>query len=223
MSADQMPTTTTRTKICGLRSADAAVAASNAGADYLGFNFVEGVRRQIQPLEGAQILTDFRAQKDASNTPKTVGLFRNQQPDFVNETARNLDLDYLQLCGDEDADYISKIELPIFKMVRVKDGTTYADLDQIITPLLDAGHGIVLDRFDKNTPGGSGLSFDWATAEGIADRNGVLLAGGLNPENVQSAIAQLSPWGVDVASGVETDGVKDPDLIRSFIEAVRSA
>ena len=80
-----------------------------------------------------------------------------------------------------------------------------------------------LDRFDKTTPGGSGLSFDWSTARGIANRKNVLLAGGLKPENVQSAITQLSPWGVDVASGVETDGIKDPDRIRAFIEAARSA
>jgi phosphoribosylanthranilate isomerase len=108
-------------------------------------------------------------------------------------------------------------------MVRVKDGTTPADLDRVITPLLDAGHGVLLDRFDKTTPGGSGLSFDWSTARGIANRKDVLLAGGLKPENVQSAITQLSPWGVDVSSGVETDGIKDPDRIRAFIEAARSA
>ncbi len=221
-----MPASTTRIKICGLRGVDATLAAANAGADYLGFNFVEGVRRQLQPDEGAQIVAEYRAAQSESkstNRPALVGLFLNQNVDFVNETARNAGLDYLQLCGDEDADYITKIELPIFKMVRVKDGATPTDLDQLVSPLLNAGHGIVLDRLDKEVPGGSGRGFNWSAAEGIANRTNILLAGGLKPENVQSAIAQLSPWGVDVASGVETNGVKDPDRIRAFIDAVRSA
>ena len=217
------PTQGIPVKICGLKSADAAIVASDAGADYLGFNFVEGVRRQLQPEDGIRIITDYRAGRKTQNKPGIVGLFLNQDPDFVNDLSRNAGLDYLQLCGDEDADYISKIELPVFKMVRVKSGSTPDDLDNLVSPFLDAGHGIVLDRYDKATPGGSGLAFDWSAAEGIADRNRVLLAGGLTPENVQSAIHQLSPWGVDVASGVETNGVKDPVRIKAFINAARSA
>ncbi len=216
----------TRIKICGLRSTEAALVTANAGADYLGFNFVEGVRRQLQPDEGIQIIAEYRAglsKSENTNRPGLVGLFLNQSPDFVNDISRKAGLDYLQLCGDEDVDYISKIEIPIFKMVRVKDGTTPADLDQIVAPLLSADNGVLLDVYDKKTPGGSGKSFDWSAAEGIANRENVLLAGGLNPENVQSAITQLSPWGVDVASGVETDGVKNPDRIRAFIQSVRSA
>ena len=212
-----------RIKICGLRSASASIAASDAGANYLGFNFIEGVRRQIQPEDGKQIITDYRSGKKTLNRPELVGLFLNQDPTFVNETARYARLDSLQLCGDEDADYISKIELPVFKMVRVKEGSTPSKLNDLVGPLLEARHGIVLDRYDKKILGGSGISFDWTAAEGVVDRDNVFLAGGLNPENVQSAIKQLSPWGVDVASGVETDGVKDPYLIRSFIEAARNA
>jgi phosphoribosylanthranilate isomerase len=213
-------------KICGLRNAEASLVAANAGANFLGFNFVEGVRRQLQPDEGTQIIAEYRAglQKSGNaNPPSLVGLFMNQDPDFVNEIARKAGLDYLQLCGDEDAEYISKVELPIIKMVRVKDGTIPAELDQIVSPILNVNHSIILDVFDKKTPGGSGKSFDWSAAEGIANRENVMLAGGLNPENVQSAIAKLSPWGVDVASGVETDGIKDPERIKAFIQAARSA
>jgi phosphoribosylanthranilate isomerase len=210
-------------KICGLRSAEAAIVASDAGATHLGFNFIEGVRRQIQPEDGVQIISDYKSGRDSSNKPELVGLFLNQDPNFVNETARNAGLDSLQLCGDEDAEYISKIELPVFKMVRVKDGSTPDSLSDAVSPILDAGHGIVLDRYDKKVLGGSGKSFDWSAAEGVVNRDGVFLAGGLDPENVQSAIKQLSPWGVDVASGVETDGVKDPNRIRAFIEAARNA
>ncbi len=212
-----------RVKICGLRSASASIAASDAGANYLGFNFIEGVRRQIQPEDGKQIIADYRSGIKTLNRPELVGLFLNQDPTFVNETARNAGIDSLQLCGDEDAGYISKINLPVFKMVRVKNGSTPSTLNEIVAPLLDAGHGIILDSYDKKVRGGSGQTFDWAAAEGVVNRENVFLAGGLNPENVQTAIKQLSPWGVDVASGVETDGVKDPDRIRAFIEAARNA
>jgi phosphoribosylanthranilate isomerase len=218
-----MPNDALQVKICGLRSAEAAIVASDAGATHLGFNFIEGVRRQIQPEEGIEIISEYKAGKNTPNRPELVGLFRNQDPDFVNETARNSGLDSLQLCGDEDTDYIAKIDLPIIKMVFVKDGSTPSSLAGIVDPLLEAGHGIILDAGGKSLQGGSGISFDWSAAEGIANRENVFLAGGLNPENVQSAIRQLSPWGVDVASGVETDGVKDPDRIRAFIEAARNA
>jgi phosphoribosylanthranilate isomerase len=213
----------TKIKICGLSSASAAIIASDANADYLGFNFVEGVRRQIQLTDASQILTDYREGRQTSNRPGLVGLFRDHDVDQVNETARNLGLDYLQLCGDEDNEYISKVEFPVFKQVWVREGSTPSDVDEMVSPFLSNGHGIILDSFTKGALGGSGKSFDWSSAEGVANREKVLLAGGLKPENVASAIKQLSPWGVDVASGVETDGVKDPDRIRAFIEAARNA
>jgi phosphoribosylanthranilate isomerase len=210
-------------KICGLRSANAAIVASDAGATHLGFNFIERVRRQVSPEDGAQIIADYMSGRKSLNRPHLVGLFRDQDSEFVNETARNAKLDYLQLCGDEDADYISKIDLPIIKMIFVKEASTKSSLTKIVDPLLDEGHGVILDSGVKSSQGGSGTSFNWALAEGIVDRPNVFLAGGLNPENVQSAIKQLSPWGVDVASGVETDGVKDPERIKAFISAARSA
>ncbi|MQF70370.1 phosphoribosylanthranilate isomerase [SAR202 cluster bacterium AD-812-D07_MRT_10900m] len=214
---------TTRIKICGLRSADAAVAASNAGADYLGFNFVDGVRRQLQPDQGAQIVSDYKRNRDSSNPPGLVGLFRNQNVDWVNETSAGAGLDYVQLCGDEDDKYIAQMQLPIFRQVRVKQGTGPIELGKIVAPHLDADRIVILDHYSEVSYGGSGLSFEWAAAEGVANRDRVMLAGGLTPENVGSAIARLSPWGVDVASGVETDGVKDPDRIRAFISAVQNA
>ncbi len=213
----------TRIKICGLRSAEAATVAADAGADYLGFNFVEGVRRQLQPDEGAKIIAEYKRGRGSSNVPELVGLFRNQDADWVNEISTSARLDYLQLNGDEDDAYIAKMNLPIVRQVRVRQGTTPIDLDGLVAPHLNADRIVLLDHYDKTTPGGSGKSFDWAIAVAVANRENVMLAGGLDPENVGSAIAQLSPWGVDVASGVETDGVKDPARIREFIKAVRNA
>jgi len=218
MAVDQ-----TRVKICGLRSAEAALVASEAGADFLGFVFVEGVRRQLLPDEGARIISDYKKARTGSNTPRIVGLFRNQDADWVNQTARQADLDYLQLCGDENYEYMDRMVLPVLKQIRVRKGTTPEKLAGIVSPYLASNRSVVLDRYDRDTPGGSGRTFDWATAEGVANLDNVLLAGGINPENVGSAINQLSPWGIDVSTGVETDGIKDPVRIRAFIDAVRNA
>lgn len=209
-------------KICGLRSAEAAIVASDAGADFLGFNFVEGVRRQIKIADALQILDDYREGRNTPNRPGLVGLFRNQEVSEVNETARTLALDYLQLCGDEDAEYISKVEIPVFKQLFIREGSTSSDVDAMVSSFLSSGIGTILDSFTKGALGGSGKSFDWTSAEGVVNRDKVFLAGGLNPSNVQSAIEQLTPWGVDVSSGVETDGVKDPSRIRAFIETAHS-
>ena len=212
----------TKIKICGLRSAEAASVASESGADFLGFVFVDGVRRQLQPDEATQIINEYRSSTQVSKSTKLVGLFRNQSLDFVNQTAAETDLDFVQLCGEEDPDYVSRLNLPIFRQIRVKDGTKPDDLYKTVESHLIAGHRVILDRFDTDTPGGSGRSFNWSAAEGVAEQSNVLLAGGLKSENVQAAISQLAPWGVDVSSGVETDGVKDPKLIKTFIEAVRA-
>ena len=130
---------------------------------------------------------------------------------------------YNEASGDEDDKYIAQMQLPIFRQVRVKQGTGPIELGKIVAPHLDADRIVILDHYSEVSYGGSGLSFEWAAAEGVANRDRVMLAGGLTPENVGSAIARLSPWGVDVASGVETDGVKDPDRIRAFISAVQNA
>ena len=220
MSAD------TKVKICGLRTAEAAWTAASAGADYLGFVFVEGVRRQLMAVEGQAVIRSYRTRGDRRDRrrgrgPQVVGLFRNQDADWVNHIARQMDIDCVQLTGDEDDAFARSIHRPVFRQVRPE--TTPAELSEMVQTQLDAGRTVVLDRFDAKVPGGGGVSFDWSVAEGVASREGVLLAGGLTPENVGDAIRLLRPWGVDVSSGVETDGVKDHGKIRAFIEAARSA
>lgn len=222
MSAD------TKVKICGLRTAEAAWTAASAGADYLGFVFVEGVRRQLKAVEGQAIIRSYRTRGDRRDRrrgrgPQVIGLFRNQDAEWVNHIARQLDIDCIQLTGDEDDAYARSIHRPVFRQVRIRPETTTAELSETVQVQLDAGRTVVLDRFDAKVPGGGGVSFDWSVAEGVANREGVLLAGGLTPENVGDAIRLLRPWGVDVSSGVETDGVKDHSKIRAFIEAARSA
>jgi phosphoribosylanthranilate isomerase len=218
----------TKVKICGLRTAEAARVAASAGADYLGFVFVEGVRRQLKAFEGQAVIRSYRTRGDRRDRrrgrgPQVVGLFGNQDADWVNQVARQMDLDCVQVTGDGDEVHARRIHRPVFRQVRIKAETTPDELSETVQTQLDAGRTVVLDRYDAKVPGGGGVSFDWAVAEKVASREGVLLAGGLTPENVGDAIRQLRPWGVDVSSGVETDGVKDHGKIIAFIEAVRSA
>ena len=218
-------------KICGIRDAETAMAAADAGADYIGLNFVEGVRRQLQPIEGQAIVRSFRIRGHRGQTghggrseaTEVVGLFCNQPADWVNRTARTIDLDFVHLTGDEDEPYARSMWKPVFRQVHIRVDTTPERLDLEVRAHLEAGRTVVLDRYDPDTPGGAGKTFDWAVAAEVASLEGVLLAGGLNPENVGRAVRQLRPWGVDVSSGVETDGVKDHAKIRAFIDAALSA
>ncbi len=216
----------TRLKICGLRESGHALVAAESGADYLGFVFVEGVSRQLTPECGAEIIAEFRSEC-GSDGPKLVGLFANQPADFVNRVAADCGLDYAQLCGDERPEYWSQVATGIIKQIKVRvDGDdrdaaiarTVVRVDEVLA----AGHRALLDAFEPGHLGGTGRSFDWAIAKAVAHDRQVVLAGGLTPENVEEAIATVVPWGVDVSSGVETDGTKDESKIRAFAAAVRS-
>ncbi|MEX0762755.1 MAG: phosphoribosylanthranilate isomerase [Dehalococcoidia bacterium] len=212
-----------KVKICGLRDAASALAAADAGADFLGVVFVEGVRRQVQPSDARAFVDQYRDGRQHTDAPppKLVGLFRNQPADWVNQVVTEIGLDYVQLCGEEDEAYISQLSTPVFRQVRVKEDASPAGLTGEVAPHLASGRIVVLDRYDAKLPGGGGEVFDWSAAVGIAAEEHVLLAGGLTPENVRSAIDRLHPWGVDVSSGVEVNGTKDPSRIRAFVQAAR--
>lgn len=216
----------TRVKICGMRDSDNALVAARAGADYLGFVFVEGVRRQLQLPQAKAILERFRhewSHDGAGPGPRLAGLFRNQPLEWVKDVIEACRLDIAQLNGEETQAYGRALRVPVLRQVRVKPTDTPETLRKRVTSALDAGEMVLLDRDDPRVPGGGGVVFDWAAAEGVASLNNVLLAGGLSQSNIGAALARLSPWGVDISSGVETDGQKDPEKILAFIRAVRSA
>jgi len=213
----------TRFKICGLRTVEHALAAADAGADLLGFNFVQGVRRQLQPDEAVNIIDRFRGEH-AQGGPKIVGLFANQDINEVNRTIRLCGLDYVQLCGDEPPEYWDSVDAGVIRQIKVGDG---GPVDEIIRRVMadveaavSRGHKVVLDKHVDGSLGGTGRTFDWEVAREIAKSHEILLAGGLTPENVSEAISMARPWGVDVSSGVETDGVKDIAKIRAFAREV---
>lgn len=216
----------TRIKICGLRDAANALVAADAGADFLGLNFVPGVRRQITLEQARDIIGVFRHRYGVGG-PRLVGLFADQPLDEVNHAVGYCKLDLAQLCGQEPSDYWRKVAVPVIKMVKVRDVAdrehALAEAAREVEHVVTAGHTAVLDKYETGALGGTGHSFDWQVARQIATRYDIMLAGGLTPGNVGDAIALVKPWGVDVSSGVETDGMKDPIKIVAFARAVQQA
>ena len=211
----------THVKICGISRQEDAEAA--AGADFIGLMFAESPRRVT--LEQARALVE--AIRSCPAPPKAVGVFANNPLDEVNETARALALDYVQISGDEADDYVRRVEAPVIRSVHVDAGAGQrpdtAALAARLKVLRALGATPLLDAKVDARYGGTGRRFDHAAAREAAIEHDFLLAGGLTPENVVQAVAGVRPWGVDVSSGVETGGVKDAAKIRAFIEAVRGA
>ena len=213
-------------KICGLRDPDSALVAAECGASFLGFNFVEGVRRQLLPERGAEVISEYR-RVVGSDGPKLIGLFANQPADFIDSVAELCGLDYAQLCGDEPPDFWNGLSIPVIRQVKVRDDLDKQDAVALavrdVELALSAGHLAMLDKHVAGALGGTGFSFDWEVAREIARDHKILVAGGLTPENVARAIRVARPWGVDVSSGVETNGQKDAARIRAFARAVSTA
>jgi phosphoribosylanthranilate isomerase len=207
----------TLVKVCGIRSVTEGRTAIEAGADYLGFNFWRPSKRYIEPRHAADIITELRR---VSLDWSAVGVFADPTLQDVRQAAELCGLDYVQLSGDESVELVGQMPRPTLKVVHVRTG-----VEQVAAGLVqdDAYHAYayLLDTHDTLLPGGSGKAFDWAALRAIGPR--CLVAGGLRPDNVATAIATLAPLGVDVASGVEfPSGGKDPRLVRAFLEAVHS-
>ena len=212
----------TRIKICGIRDKANALAAVEAGADFIGLVFAPS-QRQVTPPEAREIAS---AVKESSAATKVVGVFVNAPVFQINEIADFCALDMVQLSGDESWEYCGKIANPVIKAIRIGQQSLqslYAKLSaagELLT-----GHRLItlLDSRAEGKYGGTGESFNWNLAQQIAEKFPVIVAGGLDPQNVAGLIETVAPWGVDVSSGVETEGVKDTFKIKAFIEAVRKA
>lgn len=214
-------------KICGVRRLEDALVAADAGADYVGFVFVPGRRRRIEPT-AARAITDA-LHGLGPDAPRCVGLFGDQPLADVLDTIAVAGLDLAQLCGDEPSDYCGSVlqHSGVIKVLHVSDD----DADEAVSKVGDridayAADGciVTLDSQVAGLHGGTGQSFEWSIARRLSDRNRqFLLAGGLTPDNVAEAVAVARPWGVDVSSGVETDGHQDAEKIRRFIANARRA
>ncbi|UCG54004.1 MAG: phosphoribosylanthranilate isomerase [Dehalococcoidia bacterium] len=213
----------TKIKICGLTSESDAVAATEAGADFLGLVFAKS-RRRVSPDRALQIIEVVHKLK---RRPVVVGVFVNLPATEVNKTARYCGLDMVQLSGDESWSYCQEIELPIMKVIHIetdkKTGWVLHEIEKGYETDLKRKPLWLLDTGKGDIYGGTGRVFDWKLAVDVSVRYPVIIAGGLSSQNVTSLIKEVNPWGVDVSSGVESWGRKDINKVKDFIENVRKA
>ncbi|AWE06229.1 phosphoribosylanthranilate isomerase [Lysinibacillus sp. 2017] len=199
----------TKVKICGLKEIEHVEAAVKAGADFIGLMFAPS-KRQItmeQAIELAKVIP--------SNVKK-VGVFVNEKPETIKEIAQKVGLHYIQYHGDETPDMIEAIGLPAIKAFSVQ---TEEDVVRAARYQVDY---YLFDALGTDYRGGSGKSFDWLLLDKMKiPSEKIILAGGLNDENVGLAIMLVEPFAVDVSSGVEIDGRKSSTAIANFIEKAK--
>lgn len=243
----------TLVKICGNRTPEDVLAAAEAGADMVGLNFAASTRHievedaqamvralggplasheiqmpppvlarareEIEPWfrHGAQVLDAYLDVK----RPLVVGIFADQPIEEVNALAEESGIDLVQLSGGETWEDCLLVTKQVIQIVHVSPIDSPSDPFEYVQP----GFAIALGLDTAHGPyrGGTGVTFSWEVARQVSARMPMMLAGGLTPENVAEAVRLVRPWAVDVASGTETDGRKDYDKVRAFIQAVRQA
>ena len=200
-----------RIKICGITHPEDAGAALDAGADLIGLNFVPDSPRclELSAAEAISRAVDGRIER--------VAVFRNATPDEINRVLRRIEFERVQFHGDETEEEVEEVDLPVIKAIRGAD-----------VEAAEAYPGTMLLLDHPTAGGGQGQQWNWSDAAELIERgHDVILAGGLNADNVGGALTDLGellPWGVDVASGVEGEGHrKSREAIGRFVEAVRAA
>lgn len=203
---------TTRIKICGItRHEDAMMCISN-GVDALGLVFYPPSPRNLSVMQAKAILSDLPP------FITVVALFMNPSREEVEQVLSGCKIDRLQFHGSEDGRFCEQFSFPYYKAVAMGDGVQ--DFQQLREEYVNSS-AFLLDSHRRDQAGGSGQSFDWAMVPDDIGRP-VILAGGLSPDNVQSAIRQIRPYAVDCSSAVESEpGIKDPIKVRQFVENVQ--
>jgi phosphoribosylanthranilate isomerase len=199
-----------KVKICGTTSLKDAFLAVESGADAIGFIFYKMSPRNISQKEAKEIILQLPP------FIETVGVFVNETSDKINRIAEQCKLNSIQLHGEESPALCRRVKRKVIKAFRVKNADSLKSLASYDVS------GFLLDSYNDGSKGGTGQVFDWNLALRVKKQGPVILAGGLNPYNVFTAIHRVKPYGVDVCSGVEkSPGIKDHEKIREFIKSVR--
>jgi phosphoribosylanthranilate isomerase len=203
---------TVKVKICGITERDDALHAAACGADALGFVFYAASPRRVTPAQARAIIADLPP------FVTRVGLFVNEDPGRIREIAGQCGLDALQLHGDE---LPQDCRLPPYRVIKGSRPRRPEELEPLAEYPVSA---LLIDAAVPGQFGGTGQRADWELARRLTERQRVILAGGLSPENVADAVRQVRPYGVDVSSGVESaPGKKDPERVARFIRTAKEA
>lgn len=209
------PDNRTKVKICGLTTLEDARFVSGALADFLGFIFYPDSPRYIEPAKAGAIINWLEG-------PEKVGVFVNQPLDDVNSIAKTTGIDIVQLHGNESPEYCDLVEKPVIKVFHITEDITSDELKSTIKPYLDYVDYFLFDTKSEGLWGGTGRTFDWDILNEITDEKPYFLSGGLNPDNISSAIQSVQPFAVDLSSGLEeSPGLKDFDKVEQFFDQMR--
>ena len=196
-----------KVKVCGMTSLKDALVAVEGGADAVGFIFYKKSPRSVTMKTVREIVLELPPFVD------TVGVFVDETAEQVNKIADYCNLDIIQLHGNESPTFCKKIRRKVIKAFRIKDMQSVKKISNFQVS------GFLLDTFSENLHGGTGKVFDWNLALPAKKFGPVIMAGGLTPNNVQQAVRQIRPYGVDVCSGVESEpGIKDHKKVRAFLK-----
>ncbi len=213
-----------KVKICGIRSFEDAMMVVEAGVDIIGFNFYPSSPRYISPGDCMRLVVRLETVlREEMSRVTMMGVFVNSERDNIYAIFRDCHMDMIQLSGDEPPEVLEHLGERSFKVLRPTSLAGFLEeVDRY--PRRTMAPAWMIDTFRPGQYGGTGQPVDWELAFQIARQAPILLAGGLKPHNVAEAIRRVQPWGVDVASGVESaPGKKDPTMVRDFIQAARSA
>ena len=209
----------TKIKICGLKLKNDFEFVASLNVDYAGIIFVENVKRQISTTEAEKISDVINK---INNPPKLVGLFADQKLEYIKKIYHRYGLDYVQLCGSENEEFLNELDIPFIKQIKLKNDINFKQIFNQIEFVKSIGGLVSIDTYKEGHYGGSGELINLSDAKKIINKYKVFLSGGLNSDNITKIIETIKPWAVDVSSGVELNNKKNICKIEKFVNNVRS-
>jgi phosphoribosylanthranilate isomerase len=202
-----------KVKICGIRTESSAVAACRAGADFIGLNFVPASRRKVTPEQARSIAGCLPPGRQT----RVVGIFQDQELEYINEVAEFVGLDIVQLHGGESPEFVSRVDLPVIKAFGL-------DADFNVSDALSSMSGYKVETYliDRSAQG-KGEPLNLHRVGQLTSRFPIMLAGGICESDIPQILERSRPYGIDVASGVETDGEIDDLKVVSFLTTARGS